>query len=328
MAQSLESQQYLQMMNLPLQTLLVQASQRLAAAGIETPVNDARILLSEACETNLHKLDKAILMRQTLGDFVAQRKVKSESSIELRLAGQLVAATFEGYIRRRIQREPLQYIVGHATFRFLDLLVGPGVFIPRPETETVVQAGLEWLKEQEIESPLIVDLCAGSGAVGLAMSTEVPRAQVWAVEISKEAFAWTQRNYERCQPDIDIQKSHYHLVLGDAASPNTLADLNGQVDLVISNPPYLPEARMPTQPEVVLWDPPQALYGASTDGTNIPRHIIFRAFALLHPGGCLILEHDISQSDVLREFAQSVGFNKVTTHTDMTGRERYLSAVR
>lgn len=233
--------------------------------------------------------------------------------------------------------------MGHTPFRFLDLAVGPGVFIPRPETESVVQAGLDWLAGEQttrerltgkrhtagrLEEPLVVDLCAGSGAIGLAVATEVSRAQVWAVEASEEAAVWTRRNYERYRPDIEAHGSKYHLILGDAASAATLTDLDGQVDLLISNPPYVPESQVPTQPEVAQWDPPQALYGASADGTALPRRIISRAASLLRPGGCFVMEHDPSQSQTLRECAQAVGFSQSSTGQDMTGRDRYLFAIR
>ena len=143
--------------------IINQASSQLREAGIETPEHDAKLLLAEAAGVELRDVDRALLMGEELGT-----------------TGQL--AVFRAMLDRRAKREPLQYITGHAPFRYLDLKVGPGVFIPRPETETVVQAGLDWLTKNGMIHPCVVDLCAGSGAIGLSVVSEVPGSQVWAVE--------------------------------------------------------------------------------------------------------------------------------------------------
>lgn len=269
---------------------------------------------------------------------------------------------FAAMLARRVSREPLQYIVGHAAFRYLDLQVGPGVFIPRPETELVVQEGLDWLATQHITVPRVVDLCAGSGAIGLSIVTETADAEVWAVELSERTATWTRRNAEAVLGSTGCERSgenhdsipripdaeqadarlagggasretagagidrRYHLVLGDATDPNTLAELDGTVDLVVTNPPYVPESEIPEQPEVRDHDPELALYGGSPDGLLIPKRIIDRAAALLRPGGLLVMEHDISQGAALVAYAQTHGFAQAHTGHDWTGRPRYLVA--
>nr|WP_236023549.1 peptide chain release factor N(5)-glutamine methyltransferase [Bifidobacterium miconis] len=279
------------------------------AAGVDTPEHDAKLLLAEAAGRELRDVDKAMLM----GD---------EWPLD-----EKAAARFREMTERRARREPLQYIVGHAPFRYLDLAVGPGVFIPRPETETVVQAGLDWLTRNRIATPRVVDLCAGSGAIGLSVVTEVRGAQVWAVELSPDAYRWTERNRDAVARRDPLAGYNYTLEQGDATSPLTLPQLDGTIDLVITNPPYVPLADIPEQPEVRDHDPDLALYGGSADGVLIPERIIMRAAKLLRPGGALVMEHDISQGDRLAAFAHANGFTEARTENDWTGRPRFLFGV-
>ncbi|MBW3089401.1 peptide chain release factor N(5)-glutamine methyltransferase [Bifidobacterium miconisargentati] len=281
------------------------ASARLREAGIETPEHDAKLLLAEAAGVELRDVDKALLMGSAL---------------------EYDEARFSAMLERRAKREPLQYIVGHAPFRYLDLKVGPGVFIPRPETETVVQAGLDWMTRHGLMHPRVVDLCAGSGAIGLAVVTEVPGSQVWAVELSARTAEWTRRNLAETAKRYPSIASNYQLELGDATSLATLAQLDGTVDMVITNPPYVPETDVPEQPEVRDWDPELALYGGSADGTLIPERIIERAFRLLKPSGALVMEHDVTQGGRLVAYAKATGFTTAMTGQDWTGRDRYLFA--
>ncbi|MBW3091858.1 peptide chain release factor N(5)-glutamine methyltransferase [Bifidobacterium sp. 82T10] len=281
----------------------------LRAAGVDTPEHDAKLLLAEAAGRELRDVDKAMLM----GD---------EWPLD-----EKAAARFREMTERRARREPLQYIVGHAPFRYLDLAVGPGVFIPRPETETVVQAGLDWLTRNRIATPRVVDLCAGSGAIGLSVVTEVRGAQVWAVELSPDAYRWTERNRDAVARRDPLAGYNYTLEQGDATSPLTLPQLDGTIDLVITNPPYVPLADIPEQPEVRDHDPDLALYGGSADGVLIPERIIMRAAKLLRPGGALVMEHDISQGDRLAAFAHANGFTEARTENDWTGRPRFLFGV-
>ena len=300
-----------------LHLLVDEGRQVLRGSGLDTPEHDARVLLAETAGSDLHDLDRGLLLGWGLDRFVAPGRAADQ-----------VLQDYHDCLQRRSDREPLQYILGHADFRMLDLDVGPGVFIPRPETETVVQAGLDWLTDRGLPTPLVVDLCAGSGAVGLSVATEVHGARVWAVEASEEAATWTRRNVDAQSETLVEQGSAYRLVLGDATSGKVLAELNGRVDLVISNPPYIPQDRMPTQPEVRNWDPEMALYGGSPDGCLIPQGIIRRSADLLRPGGALVMEHDCSQGEALRRLARQEGFGKVVTGQDLAGRDRYLMAVR
>ncbi|RSX51728.1 protein-(glutamine-N5) methyltransferase, release factor-specific [Bifidobacterium goeldii] len=286
------------------------AAKTLREAGIDTPEHDAKLLLAEVAGRELRDVDKAML----LGEQWAL-----DDAAQIRL---------QAMIARRAKREPLQYIVGHAPFRYLDLAVGPGVFIPRPETETVVQAGLDWITQQRLYAPRVVDLCAGSGAIGLSVVTEVRGAEVWAVELSPEAYAWTERNREAVSQRDPSAGYNYHLEQGDATSPLTLPQLNGTIDMVITNPPYVPLAQIPEQPEVRDHDPDMALYGGSADGALIPEQIIMRAASLLRSGGALVMEHDISQGDRLVAFARAQEFAQARTENDWTGRPRFLFAVR
>lgn len=298
-----------------LPALIQEGCSVLRAAGLETAEHDARVLLAEAAGVDLHDLDKGLLLGWDL----------DQLAVPTRNAAQALG-DYRSWLQRRSEREPLQYILGHTAFRMLDLAVGPGVFIPRPETETVVQAGLDWIAAQGLSEPVVVDLCAGSGAVGLSVAAEVGGARVWAVEISDEAAVWTRRNADAQSETLARSGSSYHLVFGDATSGTVLTELDGRVDLVISNPPYVPMDRVPTQPEVRDWDPALALYGGSSDGCLIPEGIIKRAADLLRPGGLLVMEHDCSQGRALRSMARRAGYVNVSTGQDLAGLDRYLLA--
>ncbi|WEV68896.1 peptide chain release factor N(5)-glutamine methyltransferase [Bifidobacterium sp. ESL0775] len=346
--------------------ILKQATDWLKAAGIETPRNDAKLLLAEAFGVTPGDVEKSILLDTPLhssikdvstdgvdvqrindgdgsesesdqgpaastseSDSACTKDVrKSQNAGSLGDADDAAIRRFAVMIARRKQREPLQYIVGHAPFRYLDLQVGPGVFIPRPETETVVQAAIDWLTHENIKPSRLVDLCAGSGAIGLALVTEVPGGEVWAVEQSEEALKWAKRNERRVFKDHSLAGYHYHLSCADATSEMTLSQLNGTVDAVVANPPYVPLSEVPEQPEVRDYDPQMALYGGSADGTYIPERIILRAGKLLRSGGALVMEHDISQGQALVDFAKTHGFHSARTGDDLTGRPRYLFAIK
>ena len=294
----------------------------LAQAGLPTPLNDARLLLADALGCDLHQLDQALLLDRTaeelLTNGVGRRQADDSQSAAL--------DRYQSHLQRRAGREPLQYILGHAYFRYLDLRLGPGVFIPRPETETVVQAGVDTLIG--VDHPLVVDLCSGSGAIGLSLATEVPGARVRAVEVDKEAYRWGASNAAAQEAAIREAGSDYQLLLADATEPATLSDLDAQVDLVISNPPYVPMDAIPSQPEVRDWDPDLALYGGSPDGCLLPCRILDRAMILLAPGGLLVMEHDASQGPAMVTAALDRGYIQAHTHQDLTGRDRYLTAQR
>lgn len=293
--------------------VLEAAAARLARAGIDTARHDAKLLLAESAGRSLSDVDKAVLMDDAFSQFAPSPEARG---------------AFESMLGRRESREPLQHIVGHASFRYLDLDVGPGVFVPRPETELVVQEAIDWITVHGLYSPRVVDLCAGSGAIGLAIATEVPGAQVWAVELDTQAAQWTRRNMHKVGERFPDLVANYRLEVADATCPVTLSTLDGTADVVISNPPYIPLTNVPQQPEVRDFDPDTALYGGSADGMMIPERIIVRAAALVRKGGLFVMEHDITQGDRTVAFARANGFTEARTHTDLTGRPRYLVATR
>lgn len=339
------------------------ASEELGKAGVETPRNDAKLLLAEAFGVKPGDVEKSILLDMPLHSVVksdtetgtlgnpdviridadskngendkALQQNESADNRDAQDPGDRQAEADDAAVRRfvvmlarRKQREPLQYIVGHAPFRYLDLDVGPGVFIPRPETETVVQAAIDWLVRNHIKPSRLVDLCAGSGAIGLSLVTELSGSEVWAVEMSEEALKWTKRNQQKVFKDHSLAGYHYHLFHADATNAMMLARLDGTIDAVVTNPPYVPSSQIPQQPEVRDHDPQMALYGGSADGTYIPERIILRASKLLRSGGALVMEHDISQARLLADFAMAHGFRTAHTGDDLTGRPRYLFAVK
>ena len=296
--------------------LLQNAIACLCKAGVDSPQYDARVLLAHACGVSLSDLNKALILGD-LNDFPPD-----------------YASKYSDFISRRASREPLQHIIGHAPFRYLDLSVGKGVFVPRPETEVVVQEGIDWIRANNLKNPVVVDLCAGSGAIGLSVVTEVADTQVWAVEKSPEAFQYLRKNFEETAKNYENMQisSRYHAVLADATKAHVpdltpeLAQICGKVDLVITNPPYVPENQVPEQVEVREYDPPIALYGGSADGLRIPEQIMHVAFELLRCGGAMVMEHDISQGDALKKYAESVGFSRARVGNDLTGRPRYTFA--
>ncbi len=251
--------------------VLEAAAARLARAGIDTARHDAKLLLAESAGRSLSDVDKAVLMDDAFSQFAPSPEARG---------------AFESMLGRRESREPLQHIVGHASFRYLDLDVGPGVFVPRPETELVVQEAIDWITAHGLYSPRVVDLCAGSGAIGLAIATEVPGAQVWAVELDTQAAQWTRRNMHKVGERFPDLVANYRLEVADATCPVTLSTLDGTADVVISNPPYIPLTNVPQQPEVRDFDPDTALYGGSADGMMIdaPQHAQ-GGRALPPPGG-------------------------------------------
>ncbi len=246
--------------------IINQASSQLREAGIETPEHDAKLLLAEAAGVELRDVDRALLMGEELGT-----------------TGQL--AVFRAMLDRRARREPLQYITGHAPFRYLDLKVGPGVLIPRPETETVVQAGLDWLTKNGMNPFLcgrFVRRLRRDWAVRCQRGARQPGVGGGAVAEHRRMDARNLSETAKKYPSI---ASNYHLEIADATSFATLVQLDGTVDIVITNPPYVPQTDIPQQPEVRDWDPELALYGGS-NGRYVDSRAHYRAGlpSLLKPG--------------------------------------------
>ncbi len=235
-------------------------------------------------------------------------------------------ARYAELVDRRRRREPLQHIVGWMAFRYLRLPSEPGTFVVRPETEVVAGAAVEEaaaLAERGAE-PVVVDLCTGSGAIALAIATEVPRSRVHAVELSREAYAAARRNVTAA----DVELGHeVDLRLGDALT--AFPDLDGRVDVVVSNPPYIPPDAVPTDPEVREHDPDLALYGGGVDGLEVPRGVVEAAVRLLRPGGLFVMEHADVQAQAVRAHVDGTGaFERSWTAPDLTGRDRMVLARR
>lgn len=228
-------------------------------------------------------------------------------------------ATITVLVERRAAREPLQHITGRAPFRSLELAVGPGVFVPRPETEQVAQFAIDALRAAAGPEPIGIDLGTGSGAIALALATEVPHARVYGVENSPEAFIWTRQNFRESGAD------NAHAVFIDLSS--ALPELDGTVAVVISNPPYIPLGAIPRDPEVRLFDPEHALYGGE-DGLDVVRQVSQAARRLLHPGGTLVLEHGELQAAAISHILAADGWRAIATHPDFLGRDRATTALR
>jgi release factor glutamine methyltransferase len=282
------------------------------------------MLISEALELATDKFSAAGILSpsvdaELLGCFILEAS-RSELTL-LAIAGEIFPenrlADFLEAVQRREKREPLQHISGLATFRHLELEVGPGVFIPRPETEQLVDLAIQ--KLESIQNPVIVDLCSGSGAISIALNTEVAASTVYSVELSKDAFSFLTRNYQRYGLDPNA--------LRNENLTTALEELEAGVDLVVSNPPYIPDAAVPIDLEVQLHDPALALYGGA-DGLDVIRQISTRAWYLLRPGGHLVLEHAHTQAPAIGELLLTQGWQEVVSASDLTGKDRMISAVR
>jgi release factor glutamine methyltransferase len=219
----------------------------------------------------------------------------------------------------------LQHITGRAFFRYLELQVGPGVFVPRPETESVVGWAIDALRDMDVAEPLVVDLCTGSGAIALALAQEVPRSRVHAVELSDDAYAWARRNVD-ASPDA----ARIELVQGDATRAfEDRPELSGQFDLVISNPPYIPLTEWEyVAPEARDHDPEMALFSGE-DGLTTIRGIERVAARLLRPGGVVVVEHADTQGGVVPWiFREEDGWTDAADHRDLNNRPRFATARR
>jgi release factor glutamine methyltransferase len=233
-------------------------------------------------------------------------------------------ARFWADIARRAAREPLQHITGRAHFRYLELDVGPGVFVPRPETEVMTGWAIARLGEMDVAEPVVADLGAGSGAIALAIGQEVPRARVHAVEADPLARAWAERNVSKYVESLPYTAGRVMLHAGDFAG--ALTDLDGTVDLVITNPPYIPVGAY-VDPEVSEYDPPAALW-SGTDGLDAIRAVERTARRLLRPGGLLAVEHGAQQgAAVYWVFPEESGWRDTRNHKDLAGRDRFVTAM-
>jgi release factor glutamine methyltransferase len=265
------------------------AARVLADAGVASPAHDAEELAAHVLGLSRSKL---FLLDRLPAD---------------------AADRYAALVRERAARVPLQHLTGVAGFRRLELAVGPGVFVPRPETEVLVG----WALAELAPGALVVDLCAGSGAVALAIADEAPGVTVHAVELDEHALAWAARNVARTGLAVALHQ-------GDVADPSVLAALDGTVDLVTANPPYIPVGAG-VEREVAEHDPPVALWGGE-DGLVTVRAVERAAARLLRPGGVVGVEHaDLQGESVPAVFARA-GWADVTDHPDLAGRPRFTTA--
>jgi release factor glutamine methyltransferase len=268
--------------------LLRDATARLRSAGVASPEHDAAELLAHVLGTDRSRL--------VLVDEVPDAAAQEHAAL----------------VARRSAREPLQHLTGIAWFRRVSLAVGPGVFVPRPETELL--AG--WAIEHASRGSVVVDLCTGSGAIALAVADEVPGARVHAVELDESAHAWAERNL--AGTGVDLR-------LGDLAS--AFDDLVGAVDVVTCNPPYIPlEAWESVAVEARDHDPHLALFSGE-DGLDAIRVLERRAARLLRPGGLLGFEHAEVQVESAPAVLTATGrWSDVRDHRDLAGRPRFTTA--
>ncbi|MDF2967612.1 MAG: SAM-dependent methyltransferase [Nocardioidaceae bacterium] len=274
---------------------------RLAAAGVASPGADAEQLLAHVLGVS-----RGSLLTSTLGHQV---------TLEHQVLSDEQATGLEQLVSRRERREPLQYLLGVAGFRTVQLRVGAGVFVPRPETELL--AG--WAVEQLSGRPdqVAVDLCTGSGAIAAALAAEAPSAQVYAVELSPRAYEYAVTNL--AGTGVDVR-------LGDIA--DALTELNGDVDLVVANPPYIPlEAYEEVELEARVHDPAVALW-SGTDGLDTIRSVARVAARLLGDGGVVGCEHAEAQGRSAPDVFRAGGWHDVVDHLDLSGRPRFVTARR
>jgi release factor glutamine methyltransferase len=233
-------------------------------------------------------------------------------------------AEFDAAVRARAARVPLQHLTGRAYFRHLTLSVGPGVFVPRPETEVVVDYALDQLAQMRLTEATVVDLCSGSGAIALSIAKEGARfvqgpVQVHAVERDDAAVPWLRRN---CAQHATLPVTVHHADLAEL--PSTF---DATVDLVVANPPYIPADAVPRDPEVAQHDPQVALYSGA-DGLDHMRRIEQVAARLLRPGGVVVVEHADAQGAAATAMFCTPSWSGVEDHQDLTGRDRFVSAQR
>lgn len=276
---------------------LREAAAILARAGVPSPAVDAELLAAH-------------LLRESRG------RIKA-----LAFTDAPVPPGYAELVAERAARIPLQHLTGTASFRYLELMVGPGVFVPRPETETVAQLAVDAARRAAAGGKVpvkAVDLGTGSGAIAASLATEVPEAEVHAVELSPLALAWARRN---------LEPLGVHLVHGDLRT--ALAEHDGTFDVVVSNPPYVPPDAVPNEPEAAEHDPAMALYGGGRDGLDLPLAAARSAARLLNPSGYFVMEHaEVQAERIAALLAAQPCWQDVATHSDLNGRPRATSAVR
>ncbi|PXX66270.1 release factor glutamine methyltransferase [Nocardia tenerifensis] len=288
------------MTRVALRPAINEAVETLRTAGVHSPRADAELLAAHVIQVERSRL--------ALTPLVAPERL----------------AEYRALVERRAQRIPLQHLTGTVAMGEIDLAVGPGVFVPRPETELLFAWALAQLEALPHDhSPVVVDLCTGSGALALAIAHARPDAEVHAVELDPGALTWARRNADRCIADGDTPITLY---ADDVTDPNLLTDLNGRVDVVVSNPPYIPDGTR-LDPEVADHDPHLALFGGP-DGLDVVRGMIPAIARLLRAGAATAIEHDDANGAELAALLGKADFTDVVEHPDLAGKPRFVVATR
>ncbi|ORI17094.1 protein-(glutamine-N5) methyltransferase, release factor-specific [Rhodococcus sp. 1163] len=284
----------------PLRLAILEATSTLEAAGVPSPRVDAELLASHLLGVERGRLGLVPLVEPEVID------------------------AYQKTIAQRAKRIPLQYITGTTALGNIDVEVGPGVFVPRPETELLLGWALAFLEGVDHRPPVVLDLCTGSGALALAVANARPDAQVHAVELDPSALAWARRNADLRAGLGDTPITLHH---GDVTDRSLLAELDGRVDVIVANPPYIPEGAV-LEPEVADHDPHIALFGG-VDGLSVIGPMIDNIARWLRVGGGVGVEHDDSHGERVAElFERRRVFTDVAPHPDLTGRPRFVVASR
>ena len=286
------------MSRLPLRVAIAESERGLAAAGVASPRVDAELLAAHVLGTQRAKLPMVPLVDPP------------------------VVARLQELTGRRATREPLQYILGTAVLGPVEVAVGPGVFVPRPETELLLEWGLGAIRD--VRRPVVLDLCTGTGALALAVAVSRPDAQVHAVEADPAALSWTRRNLDA---HVTAGGRPVTLHAADVRWPDLLVELEARVDLVLCNPPYVPDGTQ-VPPEVARFDPPDAVFGGP-DGTEIIQAVVRGATGWLRHGGSLAIEHDDTHAETVPALLRRRRtLADVTEHRDLADRPRFVTARR
>ncbi|MGH3983965.1 MAG: peptide chain release factor N(5)-glutamine methyltransferase [Pseudonocardiaceae bacterium] len=282
----------------PLRLAVLEAERILTEAGVASPRVDAELLAAHVLGVQRGRLSMVPLVDPPVVDALRE------------------------LVYRRAARVPLQHLTGTAALGAVEVAVGPGVFIPRPETEVLLAWGLAAL--EYVQRPLVVDLCTGSGALALAVAHARPDAQVHAVELQPAALSWARHNADARAAAGDTPVVLY---AGDVAEPGVLGALDGMADLVLCNPPYVPCSAAVT-PEVALHDPPSAVF-AGDDGLAVIPDVVRTGTRLLREGGSIAIEHDDSHAEAVPALlAARRVLTDVAGHVDLNGRPRFATARR
>ena len=273
---------------------------RLATAGVPSPEADAGILL-------------ASVLGLSRGELLAHAHQGKEIPVE-------VGAALEPLVQRREAREPLQHIIGKAPFMNFEVEVGPGVFIPRPETESLAERAISVAQSLGVDERglSVVDLCSGSGVLAISLARAVPWASVVAVEVSAEACVYLERNVSRLAPSVEVVRA--------SVSEFAATQAESSLDMIVANPPYIPDSEVPNDPEVFAHDPHLALFGGA-DGLDVVREIVVLALRALRPGGVIMMEHSNLQGSALADLLAESGFRTIHTEQDLLGRDRFTHGV-